>query len=101
MTRDIKVMLSYWPVLVIYQAVVLLVLVVYYFIVDSSLQVEEINNFIQKHVLIFQVLGFHKEEDIGWWEAFLPYVILFSLTIMLQNSFKEKICHESESELLQ
>jgi len=54
-------MFNYWPLLVIYQAFLLMALVIYDFILESALNetqaVGNIAKFIRKNMLAFEIIG--------------------------------------------
>jgi len=61
LSKGTEQMFNYWPLLVIYQAFLLMALVIYDFILESALNetqaVGHIANFIRKNMLAFEIIG--------------------------------------------
>ena len=99
----IKTLLRYWNLLIFYQAFVLMILVIYQFLVqtpnfeDSWLYktVEKLPDVWTKWV---RWAGFEKFDD-PIWVHLLPYVVFFSLSVILLTNFRKK--DEMENNKLQ
>jgi len=64
--QGVKIMLQYWPILVFYQALILCILVVYYFMIQSALKetdwVKVKIEYMDRHVELFDFIGLKSQE---------------------------------------
>ena len=94
LSSGIKKLLGYWNLLIFYQAIVLVLMVVFQFMVQSpGWENSRLHSFFKRWPSWWQTwikwLGFVKFDDpINL--KLLPYVILFSLAVILHVNFKNK-----------
>lgn len=67
MTKGVKILLKYWLVLVIYQAIVLITLILYFFIMDSALSktifIGKLKTYIDNNKTAFEFIGVANPKD--------------------------------------
>ena len=88
LTKGIKKLLGYWNLLIFYQAIVLVLMVVFQFMVQSpGWENSRLHNFFEHWPdwwgTWLRWLGFYKYDD-PLNLKLLPYVIFFSLAVILQ-----------------
>ena len=93
--RGIELLLGYWNILIIYQAVVLVLMVVYQFMVQApGWETSHVKQFFDElpdwWITLVKWFGFVKFDDpINL--KLLPYVVFFSLAVILSKNFKAKL----------
>lgn len=90
-------MCGYWKVLIVWQAIVLLSIVGFQFMYQQLSGIEKFKTFWAswtgyQHAILYWI-GFHRF-NVPNWEAFLPYVILFSFSVGLLQLFKTQVKDE-------
>jgi len=95
LANGIKTLMRYWYILIFYQAIVLVLMVVFQFLVQSpDFETSKIKKFFDSWpdymITWSKWLGFVKFEDpINL--KLLPYVIFFSLAVILSENFRAKL----------
>ena len=93
LSHGIKQLLNFWNVLTFYQAFVLINNLAFQFMVnspgyDGSKIKEKIDNISDEWITLLHVVGFKKYDDKAIWYQLAPYVILFSLSVLLNHEGK-------------
>ena len=91
----LKSLISKWPILTIYTAVVLILQIAFQFFIQTGLNQggstqifwDNLPDYV--HVWI-RWLGFYQLKE-KTWQYFLPYVIIFALAAQLQKRFRFKL----------
>lgn len=94
LASGIKRLLKLWLILTFYEAFVLLITITFQFVVNSpghenSRLFKKYDGMSDSMKLAFKWLGFYPYQDPIWLEL-APYVVLFSLSVLLNKNFKRK-----------
>lgn len=107
LNRGLDCMMRYWRVLQLYQAIVLLLVLMvqfFYYIAQSQIE-QQVPSVLQSYWVsldgnqqaLWHYFGFYTFDD-PIWKPFLPYVILFFASIIVEPRFRQKLAIESAEE---